>query len=268
MSNYIVGDPQGCFKELERLLTKVDFNPTIDTLWIAGDLVARGPNSLDVLRFAKDPANAVKVVLGNHDLHLLTVANGIHSINDKDNTRPILEAPDKIDLIEWLRHQPLMRQNNEFVLAHAGISPQWSEQQAMELAREVELQLQGEKWIELLTNMYADTPHYWSKQLTDMPRWRYIINAFTRMRFCAPDGSLDMACKLPPNQVSKEQLLPWFLVKQRVLLEKTIVFGHWAALDGYQNKHVIGLDTGCVWGGKLTMLRWEDKRFFTQQSLS
>lgn len=267
MANYIVGDPQGCFKELELLLEQALFDPKQDTLWIAGDLVARGPDSLQVLRFAKSSKDAVKIVLGNHDLHLLAVANGVHKIKDKDRTRPILEAPDRDELLDWLRHQPLIQEHPEFVVCHAGISPLWDLDTARNNAQLIQEALTGENWKTLLKKMYDNQPELWDESLTGYARLRYIINAFTRMRFCYADGALDMACKFPPAQVNDPNLIPWFQLPQRITLDKTVLFGHWAALEGYQDSNVIGLDTGCVWGGTLTMLRWEDKRYFVQEAL-
>ncbi|WP_038173704.1 MULTISPECIES: bis(5'-nucleosyl)-tetraphosphatase (symmetrical) ApaH [Vibrio] len=267
MATYIVGDLQGCLDELLLLLDKVKFKPKKDTLWVAGDLVARGPKSLDVLRYLKSLGKSVKIVLGNHDLHLLAVSLGLFKAKDKDRTAAILSAPDKKELLKWLRKQPLLAEHEQFVMCHAGISPQWSLDQARSAAKEVEAILHGKEWRWLIENMYANQPDRWHDKLKGIERYRYIINAFTRMRFCAADGRLDMACKLPPNKVKDEGLQPWFEVEQRIPLTKTVIFGHWAALEGYQNNDVIGLDTGCVWGGSLTMLRWDDKTFFTQPAL-
>jgi bis(5'-nucleosyl)-tetraphosphatase (symmetrical) len=268
VANYIVGDIQGCFDELKRLLEKAHFNPKKDTIWFAGDLVARGPKSLKTLRFAYQLGDAAKVVLGNHDLHLIAVDLGLHSAKKKDKTQAILSAPDKVELLTWLRQQPLLAEHDEFVVCHAGISPQWNLEQARSAAREVETLLAADDWSSLVSQMYADQPTQWHDDLKGIERHRYIINAFTRMRYCTSDGQLDMKCKLPPDELKESNLVPWFALKQRVKLPKTILFGHWAALLGYQNKQVIGLDTGCVWGGKLTMIRWEDKQFFEQKSLS
>ncbi|MCY9851513.1 symmetrical bis(5'-nucleosyl)-tetraphosphatase [Vibrio mediterranei] len=267
MANYIVGDIQGCLDELELLLSKSHFDKQKDTLWIAGDLVARGPKSLETLRFVKAMGEAAKVCLGNHDLHLLAVSLGAHKAKPKDKTLPILEALDKTDLLDWLRHQPLLLEHDEFVVCHAGISPQWTLEQARVNAREVEQQLQSDDWQALIHNMYSNDPDFWQSGLTGFERWRYIINAYTRMRFCYPDGRLDMACKLPPSDVNPLEYVPWFQLKNRVPLNKTVIFGHWAALGGYISEQVIGLDTGCVWGGSLTMIRWEDKAVFEQPAL-
>jgi len=266
VSNYIIGDIQGCFDELECLLDQVHFSPIKDTLWFAGDLVARGPKSLETLRYVKSLGKMAQVVLGNHDLHLLSVGLGLHPIKSKDKTQPIFLAPDKAELLEWLRHQPILAEHDEFVVCHAGISPQWTLSDARNSAREIEHMLQSDNWQWLIKNMYSNLPNYWQKNLEKLERLRYSINAFTRMRFVHSDGSLDMECKLPPDQVNHNTLVPWFELVNRTAFEKTILFGHWAALNGLKNQHVIGLDTGCVWGGKLTMLRWEDKTYFTQSA--
>ncbi|MCK6263021.1 bis(5'-nucleosyl)-tetraphosphatase (symmetrical) ApaH [Vibrio sp. ZSDE26] len=271
MSTYIVGDLQGCFDELQCLLEKVKFTTDNDTLWVTGDLVARGPKSLETLRFIKSLGASAQIILGNHDLHLLGVSLGIHKVKDKDKTAPIFDAPDKEELLNWLRHQPLLAEHDDFVMTHAGISPQWSLKQAKSAAKEVEQVLKSDRWQWLIENMYSNTPSLWNQELQGIERYRYSINALTRMRYCYSDSSLDMACKLPPSQQMNQkgnELTPWFMLESRLELEKAVVFGHWAALEGYDDKKVIGLDTGCVWGGKLTMLRWEDKRYFEQEALS
>ncbi|MEL0610799.1 bis(5'-nucleosyl)-tetraphosphatase (symmetrical) ApaH [Vibrio echinoideorum] len=267
MSNYIVGDIQGCFDEFQLLLEKVNFDKQQDTLWVAGDLVARGPKSLETLRFIRSLGSAAKVVLGNHDLHLLAVSLGLFPAKPKDKTQPILDAEDRDQLLEWLRHQPLLQEHPEFVMSHAGISPLWNLERARIENREITALLKSDKWQWLIENMYSNMPDLWNQNLEGIERYRYAINSLTRMRFCFTDGRLDMVCKLPPNEITTEPLVPWFDLKQRIKLDKTVLFGHWAALEGYSGKEVIGLDTGCVWGGQLTALRWEDKQFFTQEAL-
>lgn len=267
MANYIVGDIQGCFDELQQLLKKADFSPKHDTIWFAGDLVARGPKSLETLRFVKSLGHSAITVLGNHDLHLLAISLGIHPAKKKDKTGNIFSADDKDELMDWLRKQPLMAEHDDFVVCHAGISPQWNLKRARAAAQEVEEILKGDNWPALIAEMYSNTPDLWNNKLQGIERHRYIINAFTRMRYCFADGRLDMLCKQPPSEINKDELIPWFKIKNRKKVKKTILFGHWAALMGCQRKDVIGLDTGCVWGGELTMIRWEDKTFFTQQSL-
>ncbi|MDW6001994.1 bis(5'-nucleosyl)-tetraphosphatase (symmetrical) ApaH [Vibrio mangrovi] len=268
MANYIVGDLQGCLDELESLLAKVDFSPRHDQLWIAGDLVARGPKSLETLRYIKSLGNSAKTVLGNHDLHLLSIELGVHPLKKKDRTASIFQAPDRGELIEWLRFQPLLLEHQDFVLCHAGISPHWDLPTARQAAQEVESILQSDQWPWLIENMYSNMPNQWHNSLKGLERYRYIINAFTRMRFCTPDGALDMDCKLPPSEVNSHQLIPWFDLPRRSPIEKRIIFGHWAALEGCVRKDVIGLDTGCVWGGTLTMIRWEDQQLFRQPAMS
>lgn len=272
MANYLIGDIQGCFDELQLLLEQVCFDPKKDVLWLAGDLVARGKGSLEVLRFAYQYQSNIRMVLGNHDLHLLAVAEGIRPYHPQDHTLPILNAPDKDKLLSWLRHQPLLQEHDDFVMAHAGISPLWDLTQARQAANQVEQLLQGEHWQTLLSDMYTNEPKLWTPNLTPLEQLRYTINSFTRMRYCTLDGGLDMHCKLPPNklnsdQTQQEQLIPWFKLPQRKVLGKPLIFGHWAALEGYKSLDVIGLDTGCVWGGYLTLLDWERQEYHQQPAL-
>jgi bis(5'-nucleosyl)-tetraphosphatase (symmetrical) len=267
VSTYIVGDIQGCFDELQLLLEQVNFSSENDQLWLAGDLVARGPKSLDTLRFVRSLGGSAVVVLGNHDLHLLAVSLGLFKAKAKDKTQAILDADDREELLHWLRQQPLLAEHDEFVMSHAGISPQWGLQQARNANEEIVQLLQSDQWSWLIENMYDNQPDTWHSDLKEIERYRYIINAFTRMRFCFSDGRLDMACKLPPKENTASELVPWFEITNRIKLEKPVLFGHWAALEGYNGTDVIGLDTGCVWGGTLTMLRWEDKQYFTQPAL-
>lgn len=267
MANYIVGDIQGCFDELKLLLEQVNFEREKDTLWLAGDLVARGPKSMETLDFVISLGRAAKTVLGNHDLHLLAVSLGMFTPKKKDKTAPIIESDKLPQYVEWLRQQPLFLEHDQFVLTHAGISPQWDLATARSAANEIETLLRGDNWQALIKSMYSNFPTLWDENLTGVERHRYIINAFTRMRFCFADRSLDMECKLPPADVKGDVLFPWFETPNRIELEKTAIFGHWAALEGYQSDKVIGLDTGCVWGGTLTMLHWEEQRYFSQPAL-
>jgi len=230
-----------------------------------GDLVARGPKSLQTLRFVKSLGTSAKVVLGNHDLHLLAISQGIHKNKEKDKLSPILNAPDSEELLTWLRLQPLLLRHPEFnfIMVHAGITPQWSIKQAELLAKEVESELHGKHFKKLLENMYGNKPSSWSETLQGSERLRFIINVLTRMRYCFNDGSLEFASKLAPHQENNKQLKPWFEIEG---LDKSseILFGHWAALLGkVSTKGIYALDTGCVWGNSLTMLRWQDKKLFT-----
>ncbi|KXF80295.1 symmetrical bis(5'-nucleosyl)-tetraphosphatase [Enterovibrio coralii] len=270
MATYLVGDIQGCYRDLRDLLDLAQFDKTQDHLYIAGDLVARGPDSLDVLRFVKGLGEHGHTVLGNHDLHLLAVSEGIMKPKAKDKTLPILEADDRDELLTWLRHQPLLIHEAMprgdtlgFVMTHAGVPPCWDLADAQGHAKEVEAVLQSDNYLWLLQNMYANEPSIWNSHLEGIERYRYTINAFTRMRFITTDGGLDMACKLPPEEVTDGSLVPWFAFEQRKAIDETLVFGHWAALGGVINDHYMGLDTGCVWGGSLTMVRWEDGQRFS-----
>jgi bis(5'-nucleosyl)-tetraphosphatase (symmetrical) len=263
MSTYIVGDIQGCYDELIQLLALADFNQKTDELWVTGDLVARGPKSLETLRFIK--SIDAKVILGNHDLHLLATAVGIHKVKEKDKTAPILKAEDSKELLTWLRKQPLLLEHPEhkFIMVHAGILPSWSIKKAKRLAKEVEEKLHGSDYKTLLKTMYGNHPTQWKNSLSGIERTRYIINVFTRMRYCTLNGELEFNNKLAPAQTNNSALKPWFDIEPRDH-KKPILFGHWAALLGKTNQDdVYALDTGCVWGNSLTMLRWEDKKQFT-----
>lgn len=271
MATYLVGDIQGCFDDLVALLEDAGFDRQHDHLYIAGDLVARGPDSLSVLRFVKQLGEQGHTVLGNHDLHLLAVSEGIMKVKAKDKTLPILAAKDREELLHWLRQQPLLlhvespeKAHPGFVMSHAGIPPDWDLSTAKACASEVEDVLQSGRYKWLLENMYANEPAKWSDAHTGIERYRYTINALTRMRYCAPDGSLDMACKLPPEKITDGSLIPWFDMPGRRPITQTQVFGHWAALGGVITESVLGLDTGCVWGGALTMVRWEDRQVFSR----
>lgn len=268
MATYIIGDLHGCFTEFQQLLQQVNFNPNTDELWLTGDLLARGEDSLSCLRFVKNLGERGKTVLGNHDLHFLATALGIKKVKPKDNVEPILNAPDRHELIDWLRHQPLLAQHptDGFVLTHAGISPEWDLTTAKQCAKEVEQILQSADYPELLAQMYDNQPDRWSPDLQGIERFRYILNAFTRMRFCHPDKRLDFDCKLPPDEV-ENNLKPWFELENPALNGQPILFGHWASLIGYPTPpNIYALDTGCVWGNYLTMIRWEDKTYFTQSA--
>ncbi|MEN4975673.1 bis(5'-nucleosyl)-tetraphosphatase (symmetrical) ApaH [Pantoea eucalypti] len=268
MSTYLIGDVHGCYDELRALLQQVDFNPEKDTLWLTGDLVARGPGSLEVLRYVKSLGDAVRLVLGNHDLHLLAVYAGISRNKPKDRLTPLLEADDADELINWLRRQPLLQVDEEkkLVMGHAGITPQWDIETAKKCAREVEAVLASDSYPLFLDAMYGDMPNNWSEDLTGLARLRFSTNALTRMRYCFPNGQLDMICKDAPES-ALPPLKPWFNIAGPVARDYTIVFGHWASLEGKGTPEgIIGLDTGCCWGGTLTLLHWETQRYMVQPS--
>ncbi|AGI32529.1 TPA: bis(5'-nucleosyl)-tetraphosphatase (symmetrical) ApaH [Mannheimia haemolytica] len=265
MATYIVGDLHGCFNEFQLLLEKVNYNPKQDELFLTGDLVARGEDSLACLRFVKDSANNAKTVLGNHDLHLL----GIKRVKPNDKIDAIFEAKDRLDLQNWLRNQPLVihHPKHQFLLTHAGISPEWDLATTLACAKEAEKVLQSDNYADYIAQMYENKPERWSEDLQGVERWRYIINVFTRMRFCYTDKRLDFDCKLPLEQAPQE-LLAWFDLDNPLFTQKNIIFGHWASLMGKCTRpNIYALDTGCAWGSHLTMLRWEDKQIFTQKRL-
>lgn len=269
MSTYLVGDIHGCLDELQALLQQVEFNPEHDTLWLTGDLVSRGPQSLEVLRFVSGLGDAVRMVLGNHDLHLLAIFAGITPNKPKDKLTPLLEAEDADTLINWLRRQPVLQVDEEqkIIMGHAGITPQWDVETAKMCAREVEAILSSDSYPLFLNAMYGDMPNNWSEELTGLARLRFSTNALTRMRYCFPNGQLDMICKDAPEDAPRP-LKPWFALPSLVMDEGySIIFGHWASLEGKGTPEgVYGLDTGCCWGGEMTLLRWEDKAYFTQPS--
>lgn len=269
MSTYLIGDVHGCYDELIALLAQVEFTPGEDTLWLTGDLVARGPGSLDVLRYVKSLGDSVRLVLGNHDLHLLAVYAGISRNKPKDKLNDLLTAPDADSLINWLRRQPLLQVDHEkrLVMAHAGITPQWDITTAERCARDVESVLSSDSYPLFLDAMYGDMPNNWTEELTGLARLRFSTNALTRMRYCFPGGQLDMLCKDSPENVFSP-LKPWFAIPGPVSENYRIAFGHWASLEGKGTPEgIYALDTGCCWGGDLTCLRWEDQQYFTQPSL-
>jgi bis(5'-nucleosyl)-tetraphosphatase (symmetrical) len=269
MYTYAIGDIQGCYTELQRLLEVIHFNPNQDTLWCTGDLVNRGPNSLEVLRFFKQLGNRAIVVLGNHDLHLLAVAQGhTDHLHAKDTIMSVLQAPDCVELINWLRHRPFLHHDADlgFTLVHAGLPPQWDLLQARQCACEVEEALRGPKHQKYLANLYGDAPDKWTNNLTGWHRLRFITNCFTRLRYChAKSGKLALKKKGSPNMdknPNSEGHLPWFLVPNRASQNSRIIFGHWSTLGYHAGNGVYALDTGCLWGGTLTALRLEDQLVF------
>lgn len=259
MAIYAIGDVQGCYNELQTLLKKINFSSDKDILWFAGDIINRGPQSLQTLRFIKSlDANAV-TVLGNHDLHTLAVANGRGKQNKKDTIKEILEATDRDELLSWLMHRPLMHYNSQLnvCLVHAGIHPQWTVEQALAHSGEVEAVLQGSKSHEFFHHMYGDKPPKWSGKLDGWDRLRFITNVFTRMRYCDEKGRLSLRDKgAPGNQPNG--ITPWFNVKKRKTLNNRIIFGHWSTLPNPNIDNLYPLDTGCLWGGKLTAIKVDE----------
>jgi bis(5'-nucleosyl)-tetraphosphatase (symmetrical) len=256
MAIYAIGDVQGCYESLQRLLEKLRFDTSQDQVWFAGDLINRGPYSLKVLRLVKSLEENAVVVLGNHDLTLLAIAAGCILPRRKDTVHDILQAPDREALLEWLRHRPLMHYdaNLNFVLAHAGIAPQWDLEQAIACAAEVEDTLRGSGYRHFLREMYGNEPRRWHDDLQGMARLRFIVNAFTRMRYCCMDGALNFHHKGPLGS-QPAHLAPWFQVPLRRNCTVNIVFGHWAALGYFRDRGIFAIDSGCVWGARLTAIQ-------------
>ena len=252
---------QGCYRSLRALVDKIGFRPGVDQVWLTGDLVNRGPDSLNVLRWVMEQGDAAVSVLGNHDLHLLARAAGVSKAKKKDTLDEVLNAPDANELIAWLQHRPLLHQQDAFCLVHAGLPPNWTLEFAKQLASEVENALRGKNAVVLFQNMYGAEPRRWRDDLQGHERRRFVVNAFTRMRYVAPDGTLDFEAKGTPSEVPPG-LVPWFDMPDQYWRGLTVLFGHWSALGLYVGDEVIGLDTGCVWGGKLTAIRLEDRRVF------
>jgi bis(5'-nucleosyl)-tetraphosphatase (symmetrical) len=262
MATYAVGDIQGCYDELRRLLDKAGFDPVSDRLWCVGDLVNRGPDSLATLRWVKALGDRAVVVLGNHDLHLIAAALVGERRGKKDTIDDILAAPDRDELIDWLRHRPLLHHSEKkgFTLVHAGLPPQWDLDQARACAREVEAVLQGPDAKAFLTEMYGDEPERWSDDLTGIERLRFITNCFTRLRWCDAHGRLLLHEKGGLEQPSSPGALPWFEAPGRRSANTRILFGHWSTIGFLNRQNTWALDSGCVWGGRLTALRVRRKK--------
>lgn len=268
MATYCIGDVQGCFDELQHLLDIINYNKNLDQLWFAGDLVNRGPKSLETLRFIKNLPNT-KIVLGNHDLHLLCLYYNMVNFH-AEHLEPILSAPDAPELIAWLRRQKLIYYDKNFnaVLVHAGIYPKWTLAEALEYAYEFESALSGPNYLEFLQHLYGNQPDIWQNNLQNWDRLRFITNACTRMRFCSLAGQLEFA-SADKADTAPDNFLPWFRIPWRKNQEIKILFGHWAALNGITNEpNVFALDTGCVWGNSLTAMRLEDGALFSVRSHS
>jgi bis(5'-nucleosyl)-tetraphosphatase (symmetrical) len=260
MTDYVVGDIQGCLYELLALLRKVEFNPEHDRLIAAGDIVNRGPKSLETLRFCRSLGASFQMVLGNHDLHLLAIAHGVKKPSSKDTIQDILAASDASTLIDWLQQHPLLLTIGEYTIVHAGIPPQWDIDQAKLFAKEVQSVLLSDRSGEFFKNMYGDTPNIWDPTLPSTDRLRLITNYFTRMRFCTEEGQLDLQNK--DSVITDFPYSAWFSWKNRRSAPNKIIFGHWAALKGMNCGHnLFALDTGCVWGGPLRVMDLDNEKF-------
>ncbi len=256
MATYAIGDIQGCYSALMRLLDKLAFDPAEDRLWLAGDLVSRGEDSLSVLRLLKQLDKTVDCVLGNHDISLLAMHYGV--LKPHPSLLSLLNAPDREELIIWLSSQPLIQvdEAKKLCLVHAGLPPKWKVSAAQRYSQEIQQQLQSPCAGQWLARVYGDQPKKWKKSLTGDDRHRYILNAFTRMRFLEKDGALTFRSKQSPKFHKRH--IPWFAYKKRKNTNYTILFGHWASLGFYQGNNVIGLDTGCVWGNALSAIKLDD----------
>nr|VFK79120.1 MAG: Bis(5'nucleosyl)-tetraphosphatase, ApaH [Candidatus Kentron sp. SD] len=296
MPTYAIGDIQGCFSAFSSLLVEIKFDPTKDHLRICGDLVNRGPESARVLRFLRDLDDRVIAILGNHDLNLLAIAAGSRSLRGKDTCADILAAPDRDELIHWLRHRPLLHRDTAlgFTMVHAGLAPEWNPETAARRAGEVESVLRDDtRWTSFVENMYGNEPNRWSEHLAGWDRLRFIANSLTRLRYCHRDGGMDFGPSGPPGS-QDARLVPWFALPERRSLGERILFGHWATLalqvvsdpgaprgardrpapvtrrnlfdffTDLRGKYgVYPLDAGCVWGNRLAALRLEDERYFS-----
>lgn len=262
MAVYAVGDIQGCYQPLKAGLRKLRFNPSEDTLYCLGDMVNRGPLSGDVIRCLMDYGSAIKPILGNHDLSLLVDAEGIKQCVDDETRRQIIDAPDAHDMIDWIRRQPLVRYDNTLnaLFLHAGLYPDWSPVNAIEMSDHFSAQLQDarpEKYHKCLNKLFGNTPTLWSDDLGKRKKNRFIVNACTRMRYLNADKSLDFQCKIAPKDNTNRILQPWFCFSNPNLHKTRVFFGHWAALGLFTSPHFYGLDTGCVWGKNLTFAKIE-----------
>lgn len=257
MATYAIGDIQGCFQSFQQLLHKIRFDPQHDRLWLVGDIINRGNESLPMLRWAYEHQQILTMVLGNHDLHALAVAAGYVAAHPHDTLQPVLDAADGGRLLEWLRHQPLAHSAQGYLMVHAGLLPQWREDEALALAREVEDALTGGRHQDFLAQMYGNQPRLWHPALQGMDRLRLITNVMTRIRTCTPAGELNFDFSGEPEQVP-EGYVPWFDLPRHDSAS-TIVFGHWSALGLWQQPGFCALDSGCLWGGRLTAMRLEDR---------
>jgi len=262
MAVYIIGDLQGCYKKLKKLLNQIEFDEQKDVLWFAGDLVNRGPDSLRALRYVKSLGDHAQVVLGNHDLHLLAVYYQKTGLKSGDTLSQVVKAADGDELMHWLRTRPLVHHDIDlnFSMVHAGLYPGWKLSQALALSKEVETMLASNNFQQFFDNMYGNKPARWSKKLEGMDRLRFITNVFTRMRYLHPDLTLDLSAKGAPFKASNNDVIPWFEFRHSAIKFNRVAFGHWSTLPTGQYGNCFALDSGCVWGGQLTALRIDKKK--------
>ena len=261
MATYAIGDVQGCGDALHRLVERIQFNPASDRLWFVGDLVNRGPDSLGALRYIKSLGASATVVLGNHDLFLLALAEGIATSRPEDTLQATLAAPDRDELLAWVRRQPLLYREHPFLLVHAGILPQWSIDEAETLAHEAETGLRSLSYKDVLRALYPNKHLQWSSDLTGPTRLATIIKVLTRLRACSADGLMESSYSGPPDHIPTG-FLPWFKIENLERRDTTIICGHWASLGLYCEDNLLAIDSGCVWGRQLTAMRLEDRKVF------
>ena len=261
MATYAIGDVQGCVGALQQLLDTCGFDRSRDRLWFVGDLVNRGPDSLATLRIVRDFGDRAVTVLGNHDFHLLAVAAGKAKKHRGDTLDQILAAPDRDELLTWLRQQPMLHVEGDWAMVHAGLLPQWSVATAQRLAREVETALRGAGWPDFLATLYGDAPDSWSEDLRGADRLRVIVNAMARMRFCSAEGVIELHTKGETAQ-APSGFFPWFDAPGRASRDYMLVCGHWSTLGLKLRPDLIALDSGCVWGGSLSAMRLDDRALF------
>lgn len=261
MATYAIGDIQGCFEAFQALLKKIAFDPAKDQLWLTGDIINRGPQSLETLRYVISLGNSAKVILGNHDCHALAVYNGHKRAHKLDTYQTIIDAPDAGELFDWIRTRPFFYEDKKlgFSMLHAGVPPQWTLDETRQYARELEAALQGDDYNQFLTAMYGNKPDQWDNALHGNDRLRFIINSFTRTRYCDQYGKMDFSEKLAPGS-QPSHLMPWFEVPNRQTADTNILFGHWSTLGIHQKNNTYCLDSGCLWGGQLTAMRLESQQ--------
>lgn len=257
---YVVGDIQGCYATLQALLARCAFDPAQDRLWVAGDMINRGPKNVEVLRYLRSLGGRCQCVLGNHDFFLLAVIAGAVKSDPCDTLEDILDAPDRDELVDWLRHQPLIHVEDCSAMIHAGLLPQWSVERATQLAAEVQNHLRSHDWKSFLRSIWGGKPTVWSETLQGADRSRIIINTFCRMRFLRPDGSLALKPKGTPED--NPDFIPWYAAPNPQWSSHTLYHGHWSALGFRDSGKVLSLDSGCVWGKQLTAVRIEDRHVF------
>ncbi|MDW3095650.1 MAG: symmetrical bis(5'-nucleosyl)-tetraphosphatase [Gammaproteobacteria bacterium] len=252
MAVYAIGDIQGCFSELEQLLNKINFDINADKLWFVGDLVNRGPQSLETIQFVRSIDDSVQCVLGNHDIHLIACYVGVQTCKPKSSLNQILQHSQAREIIDWLRFQPLLHYDPalKWLMVHAGLIPQWDLALAQKCANEIETQLRSNNYIEFLSEVYGNTPNQWNNELTQKDRWRVTLNALTRLRLCDQHGRMDFDYKGPLGE-QNSNLHAWFDIPRKSE-DLNIIFGHWSALGLKHTNNLLGLDTGCLWGSQLT----------------